>query len=256
MPLPAIAAPLLGAAGSAISSLITNKGGKKSQARANKYNVDFWNMQNDYNNPTAQMARLREAGLNPNLIYGAQPSSATGNAESIAPSKAAPFNFESPVNDIGKFAQLGKTTATTDNLREQNQVLAQEAILKAAQTAKLGTDNARGKFDLGLAQELKDTSLQAAKANLANMEQSTIQKELDNTVKSGAQKSIMKDLFYRAENAKETLQGTKLLNNLRQLEVELKRIGIERNDPWYFRIIGRHLDEIDAIVKKSKKVEP
>ena len=29
-----------------------------------------WRMQNEYNHPSAQMARLREAGLNPNLVYG------------------------------------------------------------------------------------------------------------------------------------------------------------------------------------------
>lgn len=29
-----------------------------------------WNMQNEYNSPAAQMARLKEAGLNPALVYG------------------------------------------------------------------------------------------------------------------------------------------------------------------------------------------
>ena len=29
-----------------------------------------WNMQNAYNSPEQQMQRLRDAGLNPNLVYG------------------------------------------------------------------------------------------------------------------------------------------------------------------------------------------
>lgn len=33
-------------------------------------NIALWNMQNAYNTPKAQMARFKEAGLNPNLIYG------------------------------------------------------------------------------------------------------------------------------------------------------------------------------------------
>ena len=37
-----------------------------------------WQMQNEYNTPSAKMARLEEAGLNPNLVYG------SGNAISNA----------------------------------------------------------------------------------------------------------------------------------------------------------------------------
>lgn len=33
-------------------------------------NLDFWNRQNAYNHPAAQMRRFQEAGLNPHLIYG------------------------------------------------------------------------------------------------------------------------------------------------------------------------------------------
>lgn len=32
--------------------------------------LDFWNMQNAYNTPKAQMERYKEAGLSPHLIYG------------------------------------------------------------------------------------------------------------------------------------------------------------------------------------------
>lgn len=32
--------------------------------------LDMWRRQNEYNAPTQQMARLREAGLNPHLVYG------------------------------------------------------------------------------------------------------------------------------------------------------------------------------------------
>lgn len=33
-------------------------------------NINLWNMQNEYNTPKNQMLRFKEAGLNPNLIYG------------------------------------------------------------------------------------------------------------------------------------------------------------------------------------------
>ena len=51
---------------------------EKAYARS----VEMWNMQNRYNSPTAQMSRLRQAGLNPNLVYG---SGVTGNSAGSAP---------------------------------------------------------------------------------------------------------------------------------------------------------------------------
>lgn len=43
---------------------------------------DAWNKQNEYNSPLSQMQRYRDAGLNPNLIYGGS-GSVSGNAESM-----------------------------------------------------------------------------------------------------------------------------------------------------------------------------
>lgn len=38
----------------------------------NAYNLDLWNLANEYNSPAAQMSRYQDAGLNPNLIYSQQ----------------------------------------------------------------------------------------------------------------------------------------------------------------------------------------
>lgn len=48
--------------------------------------VDMWNMQNAYNTPREQMQRFKEAGLNPNLIYG---QGNEGNAHQL-PKYSAP----------------------------------------------------------------------------------------------------------------------------------------------------------------------
>ena len=78
------------------SSLLTNKGALSRQRLADQQNIKFWNMQNEYNTPAQQMARLKKAGLNPALIYGSG-SAQTGVAGSIAPSKPAPYNIKNPV---------------------------------------------------------------------------------------------------------------------------------------------------------------
>lgn len=51
----------------------------KQQDKAWQQTVDMWNMQNKYNTPFNQMKRFKDAGLNPNLIYGqGNPGNATG----------------------------------------------------------------------------------------------------------------------------------------------------------------------------------
>ena len=85
---------ILGLAGNIGSSLISNVGSKRRQQQADKQNVKFWEMQNAYNTPKMQMSRLKDAGLNPNLIYGN--SANTGNAGAVAASKPAPYNFQDP----------------------------------------------------------------------------------------------------------------------------------------------------------------
>lgn len=88
---------VLGAAGGAAGALFSgafNLGGMALQHKYNKemaeiqnqYNIDAWNRQNEYNHPTQQMNRLKEAGLNPNLMYG---QGNVGNASS-APQLSAP----------------------------------------------------------------------------------------------------------------------------------------------------------------------
>ena len=79
MPLPAAA--LIGAgatvAGTAANAISQGNLNKKNRAFAREMyetqkqeNLDFWQMHNSYNSPEAQMARLKEANLNPHLAYG------------------------------------------------------------------------------------------------------------------------------------------------------------------------------------------
>ena len=235
--------PLLASGASAgigiLSNIFGNIGRGRRERKAWERNVEFWHMQNEYNHPSAQMARLREAGLNPNLIYGTSPTSAVGQAESIHPAKAAPYEIENPLSQITRYSEVKHKEAVIDNLRAMNTVHRQEALLKGAQIIDKLTDAEKKGFDLGVARELKDTQVSVAKENLRQMEATTLNKQLDADFKSQTLKNRVADIFYRVENAKEELTGKKLINELRSLERDLKQIGIEKGDPWYFRIFGR-----------------
>jgi len=89
MPLPLAAAlPAIGKVAATIlppaMTAITNSQNRK---RA----LQDWNRQNAYNHPSQQMQRLKEAGLNPNLVYG---GGATTTAQSVKTTDAQVPNID------------------------------------------------------------------------------------------------------------------------------------------------------------------
>lgn len=51
------------------NTLLNNRAQEKMQKKNFHNEVELWKMQNEYNKPINQMERLKEAGLNPNLVY-------------------------------------------------------------------------------------------------------------------------------------------------------------------------------------------
>ena len=74
---------LIGAGSSLVSGLVNHFGNKSLANNSYKQNLNMWRMQNWYNSPTAQVARLNAAGLNPALAYG-------GNGQVVGNSESAP----------------------------------------------------------------------------------------------------------------------------------------------------------------------
>lgn len=86
---PFLGSSLIGVGSSVLGNLFGIGGQAKQFSQQKKLidyqfskNVDMWNKQNEYNSPSSQMSRLKEAGLNPNLVYG---DGAVGNTTSSAP---------------------------------------------------------------------------------------------------------------------------------------------------------------------------
>lgn len=252
MPLPAaLAGGLISAGGSLIGNLFSNSGARRRQEQANADNIRFWNMQNDYNNPSAQMERLRKAGLNPNMIYGTSPSSAVGNADGVAPSKPAEYKIDNPLQNITQYADVKQREAQTDNLKSQNTVLAQEAILKAAQTQKTLGEGVSAQVKGQIDSELRQTSADLVREDLRQKKAITIQQEVEARFKQGALSDRLMDIHYRALNARATLQGTKLQNALKQYELELNQMGIQKDDNLLFRLLGKGYKHAKDEAKKG-----
>lgn len=96
-----------------------------------KRSLEMWNKQNEYNAPEAQMERLRQAGLNPNLVYGSGSATATA-APATMPKYNAPtpqYNYPAPgiADMLSQYQDFTIKQATTNNAIEQNRILKAEA---------------------------------------------------------------------------------------------------------------------------------
>lgn len=63
----------------------------------NEWNLEQWNRENEYNSPIAQLNRVRQAGLNPNMMFGGAGDVATASAlqgsSGSAPSAPSPASY-------------------------------------------------------------------------------------------------------------------------------------------------------------------
>lgn len=76
----------------------------KQQEQA--YNLELWNLTNEYNSPAAQMQRFQDAGLNPFLIYQQQNTAGSPAAASAASFRSNGNYGKSVVNGISSIQQI------------------------------------------------------------------------------------------------------------------------------------------------------
>jgi len=164
----------MGLLGGVVNSIANSIESKKQRL----WNEKMWNMNNAYNAPVQQMQRLKEAGLNPNLIYGTGTASA-GNSSSPAEGYTRAehdFSGLGSANYVGMMLQQ-KDVESMVNLREKQGNLAAEdtrlrsleVITELIKQIGMQTDNETKTFDLGMKKELKDTTISTAIAVLNNL---------------------------------------------------------------------------------------
>ena len=139
---------------------------EKAYARS----VEMWNMQNRYNSPTAQMSRLRQASLNPNLVYG---SGVTGNSAGSAP-QYQPAKIQRATMEPYRGWNLGLSDAASmymamrqnkaqvENMEAQNKLIKEQVRTEGIRQGNIAISTARSGFDLNLARELRDVSIDRA----------------------------------------------------------------------------------------------
>lgn len=119
----------------------------------NQWNVEQWERENEYNDPSAQMSRYVKAGLNPDLIYGQGASSVSARSPELtagAPSSPVDMSALGQKPTIGQAATMAlqnmataaqarktiaeseKTVEETEGQRSTNKILASDAAFRDA----------------------------------------------------------------------------------------------------------------------------
>lgn len=146
----------IGAAASLIGGAFGNRSRKKEAKRQRNWNEDMWERQNAYNTPANQMKRLKDAGLNPALMYG---QGNVGNAEKVQ-------GYDQPyVENIG--AQVAQSAAAGAQLSLVN-----------AQRKNIEADTANKEQNTILQKE-QATNLIASTLNIEAQRAKTIQETLN-----------------------------------------------------------------------------
>ena len=104
-----------------MTNAITNKKNREYSKEMVDYSyakdLEQWNRTNAYNSPEQQMDRYKEAGLNPNLVYGSQGSN--GNATQIVKSGTPGGEYSRPDKEKDNLMAY----QTLRNLQQQNAYL-------------------------------------------------------------------------------------------------------------------------------------
>lgn len=218
--------------------------------------LNFWRMNNAYNHPTAQMERLRNAGLNPHLVYG---KGTVGNSSS-APSAPSQPRWEGtpPQMDTGiamagldQYYNLEAKKAQTDNLRAQNTLLQKEASLKS-----LGI--LQNAFDLDMSYETKQAVIGKAFSEWMRSQEQTAteaQRGFGMSQENQIRERLMKAGIYM-DRAKAGIENLRVDTGNKRIDTQLKNLdlmlwdqGISRTDPMWMRVMyqfARNNNLLDA----------
>lgn len=198
-----------------------------------------WQMVNDYNSPKAQMERYKEAGLNPNLMYG---SSGDNSAANMSNPSIDPSSGQAPTNQAARFDTNGilQMMATMSSFVQNN-----ERLQMTKEQQEFDNMIKAADLQLRMDRDLRDSERHGFwKLTTPLLEE--YQKLQNSHLEAQTDKiKIEKDLIKQnTENAKVTFDNLKKdgvlkdeqINKLKK-EVELLGIKVEIenkvNEKWY-----------------------
>jgi len=257
---------VIGGGASLLGDIFNLFGSSKANREQRAYNTSImqtqrnWALedianQNAYNSPVQQMARYKEAGLNPNLIYGEGTTASSGQSDQPRSVSSPSYN---PENTLSSFSNLGAQTMnainTGQNIKMNTQSLENmkaEKLNKDADTfikEKTGnilstepgaTDTYEydsnnqpiGKGSTEHTQELKQALFAAQNASSIT---EAVQKGLQSILQTTTDKKII-------DKITEEIKSLKNNQKLQKLDIESQSWDLNANSPVWQQVIGKIL---------------
>jgi len=214
--------PLASLGISAGGSLINNLANLGQAKKSRQFQLDMWNKNNAYNHPSEQMARLRQANLNPNLMYG---QGNVGNSSGPVKDPGRPNIDAGAMNMLSAYQNTKMQEVQTDNLRAMNTKIMQDTALANANTLKALADTKGKNLNNKVLQDTMDTILKKIndEAYIVSAKANDAFNSISRNRRTPEELEILRTSDYGAELNRNTAQAEKLnaikaLNVLRKLE--------------------------------------
>lgn len=213
---------LLGQLAGSVAGNLFNRSGQKK----------MWSMANDYNHPVNQMARLKQAGLNPNLVYG------SGSVTHQATTPQLPKQESLAPDFMGAFVQFQQLK----NLQIQEERLREETEYLRKRITGTELDNTL-KFK-GMGHTLEGLSLRNTEA-----QERIVKARIYNSQLPDLLKSQIAERLSRMDVNEANITWTKVKTAIDHEILKLRKQGLNPNDPYWMKKLGEF---IETFIEKSQ----
>lgn len=204
-----------------VNNLFANSAAKKQHVRQkelmeleNDYAIDMFNRTNAYNTPSQQMKRLREAGLNPNLMYGNG-----SNAGGTADMPSAPSAGQASKADYPGIGNIGAS--------------AYHAYGESLQFKSIEANNAR------------------THAETLAIKQNTLNAETEQLIKLEELWDKTRDNYIKDSTLPELINEKRL--SVRKLQQDIRTSQAQEEDFWSRADVNyKQLDVFDSMLRSNK----
>lgn len=258
-----------GGTGQAIAAGIGNKkriqAAKEAATVANQRNIENWERANRYNDPSAQMARLKAAGLNPNMVYGSgtqTTAGSVGGASAPVPNiQDIPINLPDVVPMLSQYQNIKKGEAQTALTWGQ---LGVQALTIESKKLSIEGKQLQNEILSRVGMEMAETKLEGAKADVISTEAGTAKTEeqtklvtqqienakkqleqMDASIAQMKQSGINQKTIDRINNIKEKMEAKYL--------AKWEETGIDPKAGTWLRILGEFM-QMKNTIKPNEKV--
>lgn len=249
---PLIGGSIIAAAGAGAQAISAGFGNKKRIAAAkeaatvaNQRNIENWERANKYNDPSAAMARLKAAGLNPNMVYGTGSATggtagAVGGASAPVPNiQDIPINMPDALGILGQYQNIEKAKAQTALTWGQ---LGVQALTIDSKKLSIEGQKLQNQILEKTGMEIAQAGLKATRAGTAKTEESTklVVQQRENA------EVLLTKLNQDIENARQSNINQKTVNALNQVKLEIeqkyltrwKETGVDPRSSQFFRLVS------------------